>query len=360
MLCVLQDREDCLDFVTETVLPKRATLERANSKASKMGKSASRTANASLRSGGDAMDASATTVDDVLMANGSGDVEVEEKTGRSSINSPAAQNVSPSESPSPDRKRRKTNSPFAAVGGRVSHSPFDRRDGSSKRKTASTKQQDKEDMAWICAECKEADCGLVTKQQATCDGSSDPKEESSAPGDSFLICDGSCRRIFHVPCAGLSHVPDSDDDWLCKDCTRKEHACGFCGQYGKDNEDVFPCQDDVCGLFFHESCLQTHHVEYEYRKRDDDKRSVDLLSGSSVEDDLEEEQDAEIPVFTCPAHDCWTCTQRDMIRLEKEEEEAKRRQNGNKKNKRKKRNQSIFQSKPGRLFVSSWRICAAV
>ncbi|KAL3931332.1 MAG: hypothetical protein SGARI_004236 [Bacillariaceae sp.] len=81
--------------------------------------------------------------------------------------------------------------------------------GSPKKKKAKTsKQQDKEDMSWICAECKEADCGLVTKLQGA---TTDPHESA---GDAFLICEGSCHRIFHVPCAGLSKVPDSDDPWL--------------------------------------------------------------------------------------------------------------------------------------------------
>lgn len=275
----------------------------------------------------------------------------------------AIQNVSPSESPSPDRKRQKSGSPYA---GRVSQSPpsganyaageEDKRDtGSARKKTKCSKQQDKEDMAWICAECKEADCGLVIKQQTVTDSNQGDATNSSTapPEDSFLICDGACHRIFHVPCAGLARVPDADDDWLCKDCTRKEHACAFCAEYGRDNIDVFPCQDDVCGLFFHESCLQTHHVEYDYAPND--KKTRDAADQIVEDEDDLDEEEARIPVFTCPAHQCWTCTQKDMIQLEKEEEAAEKSQNGNnanKKNKRKKKKQSIFQSKPGRLFVS--------
>jgi hypothetical protein len=213
---------------------------------------------------------------------------------------------------------------------------------SVKKRKISSKRQEKEDMSWICAECKEADCGLVMKQQdATRSSTSD-----QVSGDSFLICEGMCHRIFHVPCAGLAQIPDSDDEWLCKDCTRKEHACAFCSEYGQDNVDVFPCQDELCGLFFHEACLQTHHVDYNYHQTS--------KSPSTNDADLEQEEPPKIPSFRCPAHHCWTCTQKDMIQLEKEEEIARRQRNGATKNtnRKKKKKQSIFQSKPGRLFVS--------
>ncbi|KAG7350663.1 SET methyltransferase domain containing protein [Nitzschia inconspicua] len=275
------------------------------------------------------------------------------------------QNVSPSASSSPNRKRRKTISTLEGVG--VSRNSPNQKDIPSstnesrgrgegrtggREKKNKSKQQDKEDMTWICAECKEADCGLVTKQQTLSDSNNgtDPSNQLSAPEDSFLICDGACHRIFHVPCAGLSQIPDTEEDWLCKDCTRKEHACAFCSQYGKDFVDVFPCQDEICGLFFHESCLQTHHVEYEYDSNDE---TLSTTANSTSEDEDLEEEVAKIPLFTCPAHQCWTCTQKDMIQLEKEEEAAQRSQSGSssaKKNKRKKKKQSIFQSKPGRLF----------
>jgi hypothetical protein len=276
------------------------------------------------------------------------------------------QNVSPSEFSSLDRKRRKMNSPVTK---RVDRSPatssvvenqniMKGTKGGNHKKKKLTKQQDKEDMLWICAECKEADCVLVTKQQQMifvnnsneCSNNGDPTK--FAPEESFLICDGGCHRIFHVPCAGLAKVPETEDIWLCKDCTRKEHACAFCTEYGKDNIDVFQCQDSLCGLFFHESCLQTHRVDYIYDK--DDGKVISAPPSVSEEDDIETEV-AKIPVFTCPAHQCWTCTQKDMIQLEKEEEAAERRTNGNnssKKNKGKKKKQSIFQSKAGRLFVS--------
>ena len=199
--------------------------------------------------------------------------------------------------------------------------------------------EDKEDMSWICAECKEAECGLVGA-----DGSAD-----------FLICDGPCKRIFHIPCAGLTKAPSTDDDWLCQDCSRKEHACAYCSEYGKDFVDVFPCQDHQCGLFFHEACLRLHDVEYKYASS---TSRLPRSEGKATENSSDEEDDEpRIPIFTCHAHRCWTCTQKDMIQLEKEEaKEQQKSKTGNKKGKKSrkkgKKNTSIFKCKPGRLYVS--------
>jgi hypothetical protein len=64
-----------------------------------------------------------------------------------------------------------------------------------------------------------------------------------------------------------------------------------------------------------------------------------------------------VPVFTCPAHACWTCTQKDAKEKEEQEEKANTTPKGGKKRKSKKKKQSIFQCKTEtRLFVSgaSW------
>ena len=203
-------------------------------------------------------------------------------------------------------------------------------------------------MAWICAECKEAECGLVG--------------DAAVDTDQFLICDGPCQRIFHIPCAGLTQAPSTDDDWLCQDCSRKEHACAYCSEYGVDFVDVFPCQDDGCGLFFHEACLRLHHVDYKYATLHNSSsetandKANDNNASSDDDDDEERDEGSRIPIFTCHAHQCWTCTQKDMIQLEKNER-ALQQTNGNHKKgkasrKKRKKNTSIFQSKPGRLYVS--------
>ncbi len=208
-------------------------------------------------------------------------------------------------------------------------------------KEASSPQVDKEDMAWICAECKEAECGLVG------DG-----EDS----DKFLICDGPCKKVFHIPCAGLTMAPTGDDDWFCQDCARKEHACAYCSEYGQDYVDVFPCKDDQCGLFFHEACLKLHHVDYKYALGPTTKSpTANAVSSDDDDDDDEQDQQPKIPIFSCHAHQCWTCTQKDMIQLEKDERALLQKTNNKKSKasrKKRKKNTSIFQCKPGRLYVS--------
>lgn len=202
-------------------------------------------------------------------------------------------------------------------------------------------EADKEDMAWICAECKEAECGLVGADDEDVSGK-------------FLICDGPCQRIFHIPCAGLTKAPAGDDDWLCQDCSRKEHACAYCSEYGQDYVDVFPCKDDSCGLFFHEACLRLHDVDYKYAPSPISSSKEKEAGSDHSSDDDEDEQDegSKIPVFTCHAHQCWCCTQKDMIQLEKNERALQQKNNNKKSRKKRKKNTSIFQSKPGRLYVS--------
>ena len=202
-------------------------------------------------------------------------------------------------------------------------------------------EADKEDMAWICAECKEAECGLVGADDEDVSGK-------------FLICDGPCQRIFHIPCAGLTKAPAGDDDWLCQDCSRKEHACAYCSEYGQDYVDVFPCKDDSCGLFFHEACLRLHNVDYKYAPSPISSSKEKKAGSDHSSDDDEDEQDegSKIPVFTCHAHQCWCCTQKDMIQLEKNERALQQKNNNKKSRKKRKKNTSIFQSKPGRLYVS--------
>jgi len=143
---------------------------------------------------------------------------------------------------------------------------------------------------------------------------------------------------------------------------------------------VFPCQHDRCGLFFHEACLRFHHVEYTYsncaspvliKKKDNDRINKSPSRSTEMEDSMvgendkiisdnddEDEQDEEsrIPIFTCHAHHCWTCTQKCMIQLEKDEKalvgQNQKADNKKTKSSRKKRKkiQSIFQPKMGRLY----------
>jgi hypothetical protein len=164
---------------------------------------------------------------------------------------------------------------------------------------AATKDKSGHDMSWICVECKEAEC-MIQPESAE-----------------FLICDGKCNRIFHYPCAGLNELPPSDQDWICKDCTNQRHQCALCQEYGMDDEDVFLCSKLGCGLFFHESCLSMQNVDILSRVPKEGGVGGGCVVGGG------EPMDAPsmIPVFTCPAHSCWTCTQA-IVEEEEGEEEA--------------------------------------
>lgn len=247
-----------------------------------------------------------------------------------------------------------------------------------KKKTKKTKrEEEQEDMAWICAACKEAECGLVLDKNAPNKDSDKGKDEKKDGGaqdnnvpvadEAFVFCDGPCGRIFHLPCAGLGGVPEADQ-WLCKDCTQQRHACAYCAEYGRDGIDVFPCsrvEGAACGLFFHEACLQANGVEYKYAataadaKQQQQQQKVTTSKASANEED-EDDAQQRIPVFTCPAHNCWTCTQNDIIQLEREEEaeERKNRKSASKKReKQTKKKKSCFQCKPtARLFVRTLSI----
>lgn len=169
-----------------------------------------------------------------------------------------------------------------------------------KRRPAKKKKTDEEEYesSWICSECGQAECSL------------------QADADQLLICEGSCRRLSHYPCAGLSALPEGA--YICNDCTNQRHMCGFCQEYGTDNEDVFKCERENCGFFFHVHCLAARNIETS-------------------------QEEGEKPIFTCPAHHCWVCTQT--------EEAEKEKQLDPKQKKKKKSKSSVFICKKERHMV---------
>ena len=171
-----------------------------------------------------------------------------------------------------------------------------------KQRTAKkTKEAEGEfDTVWICVECKEAEC--MMEPAAT----------------ELLICDSSCRRLFHYPCAGLDKLPSEDEKFICTDCKNQQHTCSICSNYGKDDEDVFKCRKNNCGLFFHESCLAMQNIEVEVVPDEEIKKNADNSTSHG---------DAAACVvsrrrFVCPAHSCWTCTQADLKEQEKSSKAA--------------------------------------
>lgn len=165
-----------------------------------------------------------------------------------------------------------------------------------KIRACKTKKAEAEfETVWICAECKEAEC--MMEPEAT----------------ELLICDGPCRRLFHYPCAGLVKLPSEDEEFICTDCKERKHMCSMCSNYGTDDGDVFKCSKNNCGLFFHESCLAMQNIEVEIVEEVEARISVEISASNG---------DVASPAvkrrFVCPAHSCWTCTQKEL----KEQERA--------------------------------------
>ena len=206
-----------------------------------------------------------------------------------------------------------------------------------KKKASKTLSAEAEfDTVWICVECKEAECMMQTD------------------ADALLICEGPCARGFHYPCAGLAALPKSDEPWICKDCLQQQHLCSLCQEYGKDGEDVFKCRKDNCGLFFHEACLSMHQVEIEMQPATEHPVKVDGETPPSKIDSSIAEEEKVVPVFTCPSHCCWTCTQTaPKMGGDETADPQKTKKKGKKGKKKLSPLEQAFKAKPeSRLFVS--------
>ena len=139
---------------------------------------------------------------------------------------------------------------------------------------------------WICTECREAEC----------------IDDPDAP---LIICDGLCDRPFHPRCANLSRVPPDDSPWYCNDCLQCRHACGACGEYGADGEEVYKCDEKKCGMFFHENCLNMYDVDVMLVE---EERIVMLEDEDGAPTNEKTMKTVTRPKFKCPAHQCWTCS----------------------------------------------------
>jgi hypothetical protein len=211
---------------------------------------------------------------------------------------------------------------------------------SPKKKRQRHVQTKEEEMSWICTECKEA--------EALADKDSD-----------LLLCEGQCNRPFHTVCVGLKEQPKEDEIWICSDCQSGRHYCCVCQEYGRDDVDVFKCQNRNCGLFFHESCLSAFNVDvklvsiHKEMSKDDNEKS--LPSDHTTEHHAGLEHNASVPetkpAFRCPAHRCWTCTEEMVI----EEEVAERASPKTGKKSKAKKKDNAFSTKTGTLFVSLLR-----
>lgn len=234
----------------------------------------------------------------------SGEVLVAMETVTSS---PNAVELIPAELLQSERRSRRRSSAAAAVACK----PVPKKaktessaSSSAKKKQPSSKEQDHLDMTWICAACREAECAME-------------------PNSELLVCEGSCKRLFHTNCAGMAEVPPEEVAWQCHDCTNGKHLCGFCQEYGVDGEDVFKCQRAECGWFFHEACLEMHNVFIERPPQPQQQDDAPSTPGESTPTKDAASTQPKTLKFACPAHSCWTCTQADMAETEDKQKQSK-------------------------------------
>ena len=73
--------------------------------------------------------------------------------------------------------------------------------------------------------------------------------------DALLLCEGGCRRSFHLRCVGLSNFPGGNQKWTCRWCLRRLRACWLCSTYdGAGN--LVKCNHPACAKSFHTECLK--------------------------------------------------------------------------------------------------------
>ncbi|CAO2201367.1 unnamed protein product [Urochloa humidicola] len=90
-------------------------------------------------------------------------------------------------------------------------------------------------------------------------------------GGELLCCEGPCLRSFHATrdagrpsgCRSLRFTTaqvQAMPHFLCSSCTNRKHRCALCGQRGSSSElnaEVFRCDHDTCGRFYHPVCIST-------------------------------------------------------------------------------------------------------
>ena len=71
--------------------------------------------------------------------------------------------------------------------------------------------------------------------------------------NSLLLCEGGCRRSFHLRCVGLTNFPTGQQTWSCRWCVQRLRFCWLCQTYGSSLE---RCSHPSCAKTFHPECLR--------------------------------------------------------------------------------------------------------
>ena len=88
---------------------------------------------------------------------------------------------------------------------------------------------------WLCAACLQFQ---------------GPSETPDNPGV-LLMCDGPCRRSWHMECLDME-TPPIGDQWLCPDCEARQHPCAVCLDVSHVDTigGVIKCSVPRCPFFF--------------------------------------------------------------------------------------------------------------
>ncbi|KAI3843987.1 hypothetical protein MKX03_000352 [Papaver bracteatum] len=128
-------------------------------------------------------------------------------------------------------------------------------------------------------------------------------------GGEILCCEGRCLRSFHATvhdgvesdCRSLGFSKDqvrAIQNFLCENCKHKQHQCYVCGILGssdKENQpEVFSCVSALCGYFYHSECVSKLLFPDNNAEAEEFKQKI--FAGES---------------FTCPAHQCSVCNERE-------------------------------------------------
>jgi hypothetical protein len=129
--------------------------------------------------------------------------------------------------------------------------------------------------------------------------------KSARDDDEILVCDGECKRMYHMYCVKppLKRVPRGR--WLCKDCTggdarasdESDVVCHKC-ESGHNERSLLLC-DGTCGLAYHINCLEPPLTAiprgnwYCDRCKADDEFDGKSASTASESDDDDDEDDED-------------------------------------------------------------------
>jgi len=73
--------------------------------------------------------------------------------------------------------------------------------------------------------------------------------------NSLLLCEGGCRRSFHLRCVGLSNFPGGNQTWSCRWCVARLRFCWLCHSYAPAGS-LQRCSHVSCAKTFHPECLE--------------------------------------------------------------------------------------------------------